>query len=44
MKITIEPTDQIVEIDGVRARIWRGKTETGIEVDAFIPRIAIHHI
>ena len=40
MKITIESTTKIVELDGIPARIWEGQTDNGIPVIAFIPRIA----
>lgn len=43
MKITLENTDRIVEldIDGtiVPARIWQGQTESGIPVHAYMTRI-----
>jgi hypothetical protein len=42
MKITLENTDQIIQFNGVPARVWVGKTESGIEVEAFITRIAVH--
>lgn len=42
MKITLESTSKVVQLDGVAARIWEGKTESGIEVHAFITRIAVH--
>jgi hypothetical protein len=42
MKITLESTSKIVELNGVPARIWEGKTDTGIEVHAFITRLAVH--
>lgn len=46
MKITLEPTEKIVylQIPGgneVPARIWEGKTANGIEVHAYITRIAV---
>lgn len=41
MKITIESTNKVVELDGVPARIWEGKTDSGIKVHCFITRIAI---
>jgi hypothetical protein len=41
MKITITSTDKIVELNGIPARIWEGTTESGIEVHAFITRIAV---
>jgi hypothetical protein len=42
MKITIESTTKTVMLNGVPARIWEGKTESGIPVHAFITRIAVH--
>lgn len=45
MKVTLENTDRIVElvVNGrtVPARIWQGQTETGVEVHAYITRIAV---
>lgn len=41
MKITIESTTKITELNGVPARIWEGKTESGIKVHCFVTRIAI---
>ncbi len=40
MKIIIESTTKIVEVNGIPARIWEGKTESGIKVHAFITLIA----
>ncbi len=40
MKITIESTTKIVDVNGVPARIWQGHTESGIEVHCFVTRIA----
>jgi hypothetical protein len=40
MKITIESTTKIVQLDGIPARIWEGKTESGIPVHCFVTRIA----
>ncbi len=40
MKITIESTAKIVEVNGVPARVWQGTTASGIEVVAFITRVA----
>jgi hypothetical protein len=46
MKVTLEPTDKIIELvtpqGMVPARIWEGATESGIEVHAYITRIAAH--
>ena len=41
MKITIESTSKIVELNGVPARIWEGHTESGIKCHCYITRIAI---
>jgi hypothetical protein len=40
VKITIESTTKIVELNRVPARIWEGKTESGISVIAYVTRIA----
>ena len=41
MKITVESTSKIVELNGVPARIWEGKTESGIPVHCYVTRIAV---
>jgi len=41
MKVTLSSTSKIVEFNGLPARIWEGKTESGIEVHAYITRVAI---
>lgn len=45
MKITIESTGCMVEIvnqgTGVPARLWTGKTESGIEVQVLVSGIAV---
>ncbi len=41
MKIEIESTTKTVTLNGIPARIWIGKTESGIPVHCFITRIAI---
>lgn len=40
MKITIESTTQIVQVNGIDCRVWEGKTEGGVRVQCLIPRIA----
>lgn len=40
MKITVESTTKIVELNRIQARVWEGTTETGIPVHVFITRIA----
>lgn len=41
MKITIEPTTQIVKVNGHEARVWTGVTETGIPCELLVARIAV---
>jgi hypothetical protein len=47
VKITIESTDRIVEFAVKRgqkpyqARVWEGRTESGIPIQCLIPRIAV---
>jgi hypothetical protein len=40
MNVTIESTEEIVKIDGVKTRLWKGMTDTGINVHCFIHRIS----
>lgn len=42
MKVTLESTDRVVNINGLPARVWQGTTESGIECHAFVTRIAVH--
>ena len=45
MKITIENTNQIVELiangTSIPARLWKGETEGGIEVNVLVTRIGV---
>jgi len=41
MKVTLEPTDRTVTLNGVPARIWQGTTEHGIPCHAYITRIGV---
>lgn len=41
MKLIIEPTSKLVEINGVPARVWEGQTESGIAVHCFVTRVAV---
>lgn len=43
MKITIENTSRIVEVNGVPCRQWEGTTASGIPVQCLITRIAVHN-
>jgi hypothetical protein len=36
MKITIESTTKVVEVNGQRARLWAGHTEAGVKVVCYI--------
>jgi hypothetical protein len=48
MKITIESTTSIVEIDNaqqrpaLQCRVWEGVTERGVKVQVLVTRIAVH--
>jgi hypothetical protein len=41
LKLTLESTTRMVEINGVPARIWEGQSESGIHVVAAITRVAV---
>lgn len=41
MHITIHPTDQMVDLNGVVARAWEGTTESGVPVMVFVAAIGI---
>lgn len=43
MKITIESTTKIVEINGVPCRLWEGQTERGVAIHCFITRIGVEN-
>lgn len=43
MTITVHSTDEIVQVNGVPARIWEGQTERGVKVQCMITRIAVHN-
>lgn len=40
MKIKIESTEKIVELNGVPARVWEGKTDSEVPVHCFVTRIS----
>jgi hypothetical protein len=42
MKITIEPTNQTTQVDGVLVRLWRGVTSDGVGCSVFVHRIAVN--
>ena len=39
MRVAIESTTKIVQVDGVPARIWEGTTNTGIPVLFYVTRV-----
>ena len=41
MRITLESTTKIVEVNGVPARIWEGATESGIPIHVYVTRVAV---
>ena len=41
MKIQIEATPHITQLDGVECRAWRGITEDGVECVVLVHRIAV---
>ncbi len=41
MKLTLESTPELAEIDGVAVRVWKGRTERGIEVVALIALVGM---
>jgi hypothetical protein len=46
MRITIESTSRIVEIETptgkIPARLWEGRTDSGVPVECLVTRIAAH--
>lgn len=40
MKIELEPTGTFQDVNGVRTRIWEGKTDQGVPVKAWIAMIS----
>ena len=43
MKITIESTEQITEINGVPGRVWQGETATGIPIVCLITFVGVRN-
>jgi hypothetical protein len=41
MRITIESTSKVVTLNGLPARIWEGKTDSGIPCHVYVTRIAV---
>lgn len=43
MNVTLESTTKIITVGGLSARVWEGKSDSGIEVTALIFRLAINN-
>jgi hypothetical protein len=41
MRIQIEPSEILVDIDGVTTRVWNGVTEEGVQCFVFVARVAV---
>jgi hypothetical protein len=41
VRIAIESTGRVLELDGVPVREWRGRTEGGVDVLVFVHRVAV---
>lgn len=41
MKITIESTDIMAEVNGRECRVWRGVTERGVQCDVAVPLLRV---
>lgn len=41
MKMTIESTTKIVELNGIPCRVWEGETARGVKVHAFVSRVGV---
>jgi hypothetical protein len=44
MKITIVPTSTLSEYDGVKCRIWKGQTESGISVALAVRGVIVNEL
>lgn len=41
MRVNLESTSKFVHLNGLPARVWEGRTASGIPCHAFITRIAV---
>jgi hypothetical protein len=41
MRIELQPTERLVTSNGTLCRIWQGKTDSGIPVEAYVQRIKV---
>lgn len=42
MKLTLEPTDQVVDYDGIECRVWQGNAEDGTRVACMVTMVSVH--
>lgn len=42
MKIILQNTERIVDVNGIKSRLWEGVTEKGILIHCLIIRIAVN--
>lgn len=42
MKVILQNTTKIIDLDGIPVRVWEGETESGIKIHALITRIAVN--
>jgi len=43
MRLQIEPSEMIVDLNGVQVRVWNGISEQGIQVFVFVHRLAVRN-
>jgi hypothetical protein len=41
MQMTIESTEMVTHLDGVKCRVWKGVTPEGVDCHVFVHRIAV---
>lgn len=41
IRLQVEPTDIVTEIDGVPVRVWNGIHENGSQIFLFVHRVAV---
>jgi hypothetical protein len=42
MKITLEPTGELQTVNGAPVRVWKGETDTGVPLTAYIAIVQVH--
>ncbi len=43
MRLQIEPSEMIVDLNGVQVRVWNGISEQGVQVFVFVHRLAVRN-